>query len=214
MDGTDGSQNFVDSSLQAHSVTAKGSARISTAQSEFGGASGLFGGAGDYLSVADSSDWAFGSGDFTIDFWVRWNALPVSGQFQAFVGQSDANSNVVWMFTLYNNAGTYTFRFLQIPVSGGAMTIDITNTTTLSANTWYHIALVRSGNSWYMFKNGTQFGSTATEADPVTDHATSLTIGRWCTNYPRELNGWLDEFRISKGVARWTSNFTPPTAPY
>jgi hypothetical protein len=64
----------------AHAVTAYGSAQITTGQSKFGGASGLFHGSGDYLSTTDSDDWTFGSGDFTIDFWVRFNALPGSAQ--------------------------------------------------------------------------------------------------------------------------------------
>jgi len=211
MDGTDGSQNFVDSSLQAHSVTAKGSARISTAQSKFGGASGLFGGAGDYLSLADSSDWAFGSGDFTIDFWVRFNALPAASSNEYMLIQRADGANQ-WYFLLYNNAGTYQWIFQAL--TGGVSKMLITkNSPGLLVSTWYHVAVVRSGNSWYIFQGGTQCGTTDTDADGVDDYAATLTIGVHPTA-GRGLNGWLDELRISKGIARWTSNFTPPTAPY
>ena len=71
-DGTDGSTTFVDSSPSGKTVTAVGNAQIDTAQYKFGGASGLFDGNGDYLSVPDSDDWYFGTGDFTIDAWARF----------------------------------------------------------------------------------------------------------------------------------------------
>ena len=76
-------------------VTANGNARITTGQSEFGGASGLFDGSGDYLSTPDSADWYFGTGDFTIDFWVRFNALPGSGTIYGYVGQYTSLCNYI-----------------------------------------------------------------------------------------------------------------------
>ena len=211
MDGTDGSQTFVDSSLQAHSVTAQRSARISTAQSKFGGASGLFGGAGDYLSLADSSDWAFGSGDFTIDFWIRFNALPARGLVVGLYDQRDASQANYATFLLWNDAGTY--KYVWGVNTATVRVIQSIQATTLSTNTWYHVALVRSGNNWYIFQNGTQVGSTVSDADAVPDIKGTLLIGAYFgpAGY---LNGWFDEFRVSKGVARWTSNFIPPTAPY
>ena len=210
MDGTDGSQNFVDSSLQAHSVTAKGSARISTAQSKFGGASGLFNGAGDYLSIPDSLDWAFGTGDFTIDFWVRFNALPKSGNAQIFFGQVET-SNKQFFGCVYNNAGTYQLIFLVANPKIWDVNFN-RNSPGLSINTWYHIALVRSGNNWYWFQDGTQLGTAYSNGTAMPDSAANFLVG--ATDGVSWFNGWHDEFRVSKGIARWTSNFTPPTAPY
>jgi len=207
MDGTDGSQAFVDSSTEAHSVTAKGNTRISTAQSRFGGTSGRFGGADDYLSLADSADWAFGTGAFTIDFWVRFSALPAAGDCDVIVSQF-VDVNHWWELILYNNAGTYQWIFYQ-----SATLIDITRDTTISKDLWYHVALVRSGNSWYLFQDGSQLGATGTDSDSVVDLAGALEIGRRGDSI-YYLNGWLDELRVSKGIARWTSNFMPPTSSY
>jgi hypothetical protein len=64
-----------------------------------------------------------------------------------------------------------------------------------------------------VFKNGAQVGSTATWSGSIGDIAAPVQIGAYATNYDYS-NGWFDEFRVSKGIARWTSNFTPPTAPY
>jgi len=207
--GTDGLVLYgVDS---GKTVTAYGNAQIDTAQSKFSGASGLFDGAGDYLSLADSADWYFGTGDFTIDFWVRFNALPVSGGVQNIVCQF-IDSNNYWRFSLYNRAGTLEWHFLTR--SGGVDIIYVPENPTLLVNTWYHVALVRSGNSFYIFQDGTQLGTTDTDADSVPDLAATLKIAMLGALYEYYFNGWLDEVRISKGIARWTSNFTPPTASY
>jgi hypothetical protein len=209
MDGADGSQAFVDSSPQAHSITANGNARINTAQSKFGGASGLFGGSGDYLSSGDSADWYFATGDFTIDFWVRFNALPAARKVSPAIGQYvDANNN--WSIYLYNAAGTYSWYFDVW--TGGVNTVRLTSTTTVAANTWYHVAVARSGSNWYLFQDGSQLATTSSSAT-VNDFAGPLYIG-YSYFGGAYLNGWLDEVRVSKGVARWTSNFTPPGAPY
>ena len=215
MDGTDGSQVFVDSSPQARSITARGNAQIDTAQSEFGGASGLFDGNGDYLSLADSADWAFGSGDFTIDFWVRFAALPAAGTYMNLYSQAVGGNNH-FSIGVNNNAGTYRLYF--VGVTGGSTYFSLGNTArdtspNLTTGAWYHIALVRSGSSFYWFQNGSQLGATYTDSHSIPDYAAPVIIGCYSgvANY---FNGWLDEFRVSKGIARWTSNFTPPATPY
>jgi hypothetical protein len=207
-DGSDASTTFTDSELTPKTMTAVGNAQIDTAQSKFGGASGLFDGTGDYLTVPDSADWVLGTGDFTIDFWVRFNALPTNGNWVAFYEQDSGGSTRV-LFDIYNDAGTYQPDFLQ----GG--TDVFVNSSGLSTNTWYHIALVRSGNSIYFFQDGVQQGATQTFSDSISDWTSVLRIGH-DTNagHPSQLNGWLDEYRISVGIARWTANFTPPTAAY
>jgi hypothetical protein len=212
MDGTAGSQTFVDSSPQAHSITANGNARIDTAQSGFGGASGLFDGDGDYLSLADSDDWNFGSGAFTVDFWIRWNSLPAPNTWMEIYSQTVDDNNRIHL-TLNLNAQGTTQTLLFESSSGGSTVCTFGYNPTFAAGTWYHIAIVRSGNTWYIFENG-KLKATTTNSGTLPDLAASLFIGRYRTGDARDFNGWLDEFRISKGVARWTSNFTPPTAPY
>lgn len=211
-DGTDASTSFVEEGCSSASktISVNGNAQIDTAQSKFGGASGLFDGSGDYLTVADSADWAFGSGDFTQDLWVRFNALPASGSYQSFVAQN-VDANNYQEFYIANYSGTYALEFYSY--SGAVEVVYVTGDITPSINTWYHYAVTRSGNSWRVFADGTQVGATVTDSSSLPDFAASLTVGIIGTTTD-PFNGWLDEIRISKGIARWTSNFTPPSTPY
>lgn len=196
--GSDTSTTFTDSSSSSHTVTANGDAQIDTAQSKFGGASALFDGSGDYLSVPSSSDWAFGTGDFTVDFWVRFNST--SGAQHLF------------------NIGNYT-NFDIVKNDTGLFEVNINSTTPIStswnpsAGTWYHIAVVRSGNNLYAFVNGSQLGSTA-DVSGKTVSQDGLRVGARGNDANYTLNGWIDELRVSKGIARWTGSFTPPSAEY
>jgi hypothetical protein len=176
---------------------------------EFRGGSCLLDGSGDYLSIPDSTDWAFGTGDFTIDFWVRFNS--VASTAQIWHQNVDSTHYIGLEHTVA--AGPIHSWYFYV-VNGGA-TVNFKRTaTTHVTGTWYHVALVRSGTDWYFFEDGVQVGATLTgEADSVIDLASVAYIGSWAGT-ASYLNGWLDEFRVSKGVARWVSNFTPPTAPY
>ncbi|MFH1202244.1 MAG: RHS repeat-associated core domain-containing protein [Candidatus Omnitrophota bacterium] len=200
--GSDGSRNFIDAT--GKNVSVYGNAQIDTDQYQFGGASGLFDGNGDYLSLADSDDWSFGSEDFTIDFWVRFNALPSSGDGATILSQRE--STIRWYVTLWNRSGTYEWHFQTSDVSNS---IVVVKATTVAIDTWYHIAVVRDGNNFMIFQDGVQVGTTVASADSVPDVAGPLDIGTF-NRIDANLNGWLDELRISKGIARWTSNFTPP----
>lgn len=197
----------------AKAVTAYGNARISTAQSKFGGASGLLHGSGDYLSLADSADWVFGAGDFTIDFWVRFNALPASGSFAEIVTQRVDDNNRI-MFGLFNYAGTYIWSG-YFNNGGAALDISKFSSPNVTIGVWYHVAFVRSGNNFMTFQDGIQCGAPTVNAYTMPDVAAVLLIGAYNHAVPTYyLNGWLDEFRVSKGVARWTGSFTPPTGAY
>ncbi|MFA6270321.1 MAG: LamG domain-containing protein [Candidatus Paceibacterota bacterium] len=209
-DGDDASTTITDEA--GNTWTAEGGAQIDTAQSKFGGASLLLDGNGDYISTPDSDDWRLDDGDnsklWTIDFWVRFNS--VSG-YQALVAQLVNGSNN-WMIQ-YESTHELTF---QQRVSG-TRNVNIRNAWTPSTGQWYHVAVVKNGTSGYlMFVDGTQIGSTQTDTDTIGSFAGALNVGRsfQIDGAPSYLNGWIDEFRVSKGVARWTSNFTPPTSAY
>lgn len=209
-DGADGSTNFIDSSFSGKTITAVGNAQIDTAQYKFGGASALFDGNGDRLSVPDSDDWAFGSGNFTIDFWVRFNTFPAEGVRAMFYSQNDGAGNYM-QFMIGLNSGVKQMLFRAL-----ASGIDITTgwfNVTMNTATWYHIALVRTGNDFKIFQDGTQI-ITITDTDAMPNITANLVIGDWAGQTGYCLNGWIDEFRVSKGIARWTANFTPPTGPY
>ena len=208
-DGVDAATTFTDETGKA--VTANGNAQIDTAQKKFGTASGLFDGTGDYLSLADSDAWNFGSGDFTIDFWVRFNALPgTNTEMYLFEQRVDADNK--WRLNAYDSGGTK-YLYFRATLVGNA-SFEMAKQTTLATATWYHIAFVRTGSTWKFFQDGTQVGTDSTDANAMPDLAASLLIGSGAESGTTELNGWLDEVRISKGVARWTANFTPPTAAY
>lgn len=210
-DGTDTSPDFADTSVggSTHTVTANGNAQVDTAQKKFGTGALLLDGTGDYLSVPDSADWNFGSGDFTIDCWVRFNSLAVGNDAPFICGQYEDGDNY-WYLEAQSGSNALEFRVQDT----GTNTIAISGTwSSQTTATWYHVALSRSGSNFYMFIDGTLLSMTGTpDSSSVPDISGGLNIGVLTnSNY---LNGWIDEFRISKGVARWTSSFTPPTEAY
>jgi hypothetical protein len=194
-------------STLAHTMTAYGNAQIDTGQSKFG-ASGLFSGNGAYLSTPDSADWAFGSGDFTIDFWVRFSSTVNE---QLMLGQY-VDDNNRWFLSKGSDQRLYLYFKVGGVVKGYYL---MTSAWSVNANQWYHLTFERSGTTAYIFIDGAS--QTLTEGlafgtNDVGDLAAVLTVGKGSGSY--YLNGWLDEFRVSKGVARWTSNFTPPSSAY
>ena len=163
--------------------------------------------------MADSDDWNFGTGNFTIDCWVKFNAL-IDGYDQTFAAQYvDIYNN--WRCVYYPASKNIDFR-----VKIGNIFHEVMCGWTPSTNTWYHIAFVRDGTAsfanWKIFIDGVLQTNSYTTGSPdvsFPDFASALYIGQNGNN-DAYINGYLDEFRISKGIARWTSNFTPPSAPY
>ena len=201
-DGANGSTTIVDSSPTPKTVTAFGDAQISTAQSKFGGSSLAFDGSGDYVGIADSADFTFGSGNFTIEFWV----YPVDSIQRLIASHGNAAlPGTAWDFTR-SSYGPVLFNWYNTGISGSIQSPPITT------NAWAHVALVRNGNSFVLYANGIG-GSTATSSGPLYDPSSAVDIGR-LVGVGNAFNGYIDDLRITKGVARYTSNFTPPTAPF
>lgn len=204
--GSDGSTTITDETGKAW--TARGNAQIDTAQSVFGGASILFDGTGDSVDTPDHADWQLDGGsnsnEWTIDFRVRYNGAPAG--IKGLVEQRSNSSN---FWAIFNNFGNLTFQVK----SAGTDIVFISNAWSPSSVTWYHVAVVKQGTTGYkFFIDGTQIGSTQTDTSTIPDFGAVLSIGTQdAANY---MNGWMDEFRLSKGVARWTANFTPPIAEY
>ena len=199
-DGANGSTTITDNSLTPKTVTAFGNAQISTAQSKFGGASILFDGTVGYLDVGSNSEFGYGLSDFTIETWVYRN---VSSSLQII---TDQRAGVVTQLvpTLYINA-TSLFNYANggNRIAGGVV----------PASQWVHIALSRSGTSTKLFINGLQGGSTYADSNNYIDSPVRVG-GANDSSSVATLNGYLDDLRITKGVARYTANFTPPTAPF
>lgn len=187
------------------SVTFVGTAQLDTAQKKFGESSLLLDGNSDYVTVPDSADWNFGSDDFTIDFFTRFNST--SGN-QGFFGHLADEDNY---FVFYKLETVHKLLF-QAKIGGVQKAYYVMSSNwSPSADTWYHIALVRSGTSIKIFIDGvsqTLTESTAISTNDLGDVAATVHVGGSSNGYL--LNGWIDAVRISKGVAKWTSDFTPP----
>lgn len=209
-DGTDGSTSFPDSSLSPHTVTANGDAQVDTAIKKFGTGSGLLDGTGDYLSTPDVSDWDFGTGDFTIDFWVYRNGT--QNNFASLVSTMPTSGDG-WAVMI--GRPSFENKIAIVSTASGGLTFDLPGNGVIPDQTWTHIALVRDGNNLKVYINGTEDQTRDVTGYDYTNSTDELLIGRYYTNVDNYYaDGNMDEIRVSKGIARWTSNFTPPTSPY
>ena len=150
-----------------------------------------FDGTSDYLDIASSTDFAFGTGDFTIEVWVYLKSNSVGVIYSNEVANS---------LFLYLNSGN-----LVVRNYGTTNLFDLTGP---SLKTWTHIALSRSGTDLRLFFNGVQQGSTVTNSTNWTQNGTE--IGAY-NNGTQSLNGYMSNLRVIKGTALYTSNFTAPT---
>lgn len=207
--GADESVSFPDDSFAAptHIITAQGNAQVDTAQKVFGTGSALLDGVGDYLSIPDHIDWAFGDGNFTVDFWVRFKSFPT---YSNFYGQHVDSENFITLYTREVDKRIL-FNVKEGNVSKGYY---YSGNLGLVVDTWYHVALVRSGSNVYLFVDGVS--KSLTEATAITTQPNlAANLGVGYTGYVSDhLDGWIDEFRVSKGIARWTANFDVPTEEY
>lgn len=207
LDGADGSTAFADLSSRAHSISAPGSGvEIDTAQSVFGGASGLFpesNRAGSLL-VASSADFNFGSGAGTVEWWLR----PVT---------STGNSRVLFRHTpetgfsfdirINYPAGTIT---VLLGDDGGNSWLSSFVSSACAFDAWTHYALVKSGSTVTLYKNGVADGSASATISGVAV-AAGLHIGGINGDVTYGCQSWMDDIRITKGVAR-DAAFWPPTS--
>ena len=201
-DGSNGATSTTDSSNNNSTVTFVGTSQISTAQSKFGGSSMLLDGNSDYLTVTNSSFSTFNASGatLTIEFWVYFNSI--SGQQDCVMNYANSSGGLV---IRKNNSGNV----LSVNLSGDGA--DITGTNALSAGQWYHVALSGSSGSYKLFLNGTQEGSTYTGALGAGSSTYQIGAFYWSGSLYGPLNGYLDDMRFTAGLARYTSNFTPPT---
>jgi plastocyanin len=196
-----GNGEFSSTASTAKTAVTTGDAKLSTAQFKFGTASLLLDGTGDYISYPTNVNFGFGLGDFTIECFTRFDV--VNDNLGIFDFRAAAGSEVAPL--LYLNASG------RLVYQVGA-TARITGGNTLSVDTWYHVAVSRIGDQTKLFVNGVQEGSTYTDANDY-GSTKQLQIGS-IRNANYEFDGYIDEVRISKGIARYTSNFTAPTAAF
>ena len=216
MDGSNGSTTFTDNSSNTLTLVPYGNAQISTAQSKFGGASAYFDGTGDYLQV-NNPNTVIGSmaGDFTIECWIRWVTVPpgnASGNERQIIGQHNwpEGTSGNWWCMLGVSTGLYFYA-----AGGGSYTLVSSASFTWNASQWYHVAVSRSSNNTRIFIDGTQSGTTTSMTKALmADNVRPVTIGADVGGDKVAANAYIDDLRITKGVARYTANFTPPTVAF
>jgi len=197
-DGANGATTTSDLSNTNATVTFNGNSQISTAQSKFGGSSLYFDGtAGDNVTLPAGSAYQFGA-DFTIETWFYMNALNTySLLYSTWPGSGTGSLEIQIRSAISNKIRTWYN-------SGSAFD----SSTSLSTGQWYHLALTRSGTTVTYWLNGTSDG-TMTLSGQMGRDDTTVKIGADGSSYT--FNGYIDDMRVTNGVARYTSTFTPPT---
>jgi hypothetical protein len=208
MNGTNGSTTFTDSSSAVNTVTSNGGAVISTSEYKFLGSSGSFNGSSSYLSITPVSTGNLSTqSSFTLEYWLNASTIDTNPRN---VYNKDGNSGVNLdsyganilngTLNLYWRDTGGTFRgFTGVPVSTGQ---------------WYHVAWVRDNNASHkLFLDGV-LQETITTNLSIRDTNQRFQIGYFLNRANSYYDGYLQDFRLTKGVARYTSNFTPPTLPF
>lgn len=180
--------------------------QIDTETLKYGTGSIKFDGTGDRIRIPYSPEAYYGSQDFTIEVWV--NVPNVSGVKPLITYRSDTNSHYGFSISINNNKVD-----VAMSNSGSAWTIVSSSTETISANTWTHVAVVRNGSNIYTFINGVRDTLTTTYSGINYTYTVPVLIGisGESGNYVYYYTGYMDDFRITKGIARYTANFDPPT---
>ena len=213
MDVSEDSTTFTDSSSQSHLITPTGNANISTSRSKFGDASAYFDGNAQ-LSLEPSPGLALGAGDFTVEGWFFWDGN-VTGQsggnidglpWAQLIGSHYACASNDW-YVLMKSDGRF---FL-----GGGRS-EFRPRTMMPVESWTHLAFVKRNHELSMFINGSKDPETTLNYDDL-GSSYSMGIGSEPNNgcgTGGNFHGYIDEIRITKGLARYTSNFTPPSAAF
>lgn len=209
-DGTNASTTFTDNSPTPKTETVNGNAQISTTQSKYGGASMKFDGAGDYVTFADSADFALGTGDFTVECWFYEVA---TGAIRQIVGQHSTASTPNSSFLMLSDAGKVSFSAFY-----GSSAATVANAASHTVSAWHHVAGVRDGTNIRLYLDGVHIGAAAISTNTVNNSTLNLAIGTVMNDTTRDaggydFNGYIDDLRITNGVARYTGtgSFTPPT---
>ncbi len=190
-----------DSTLNLPALTKFGNVKISPLHAVIGSAI-VFNGTGDYIEIASSSDFDFLGNDYTIEFWFRTISI---GSFQTLISRS-GNETENFAFHLdITNIGEIMYQ------SGNGAQITIKSSTKVSANVWYHVAVTCSSGTTRLFLNGIAESSTNIPTSISSSEPVRIGYGRRNDTY---LNGYIDDLRFTKGVARYISSFIPAIIAY
>lgn len=188
--GSDGSTSMVDA--RSPTWTAAGDAQLSNAQSLSGGTSLRTQTTGTVISSSGNALGDFGTGDFCIECWVRFSDTGVN--------------RVLW--SRDNGFSVFGSNTSLVLYSGSSSLI--TASSAISTGTWIHVAVSRDSGTVRLFVNGVSAGSATFSSSMG---ASELRLSRYGPSASSFFNGYMEDFRVTKGQARYTSNFTPPTSP-
>ena len=177
-----------------------GNAQISTSVKKYGTGSLAFDGTGDYLTGKSNPIYAIGTANFTVEAWVYPTAF--SAYRAVFDTRTTLSNGGMDLGLASSSAGVWGL------YKGSAVTV-VQSSTNLTLNTWQHIAAVRSGSTVTLYLDGVSVGS-ATDAQDFTEQGCH--VGRTFDNYT--WSGYIDDLRVTRGYARYTTTFTPPTAAF
>jgi hypothetical protein len=219
-EGANGATSTEDDSIAHRAVSMVGTAQLSTTQKKFGSSSLLLDGDSDYVSLANSSDFDFGTGDFTIECWFYYDQA-TAPQYATIFDRGDGSGggfSPFWLAVLDDSG----LKLVCTCGTNGGQTnvINDYNLATITDNTWHHVAFTRHGSNFYVYLDGVSLsGAAQTDSDALSDHAYPVLIGargQWPTagyGVGSFWGGYIDESRITKSLCRYPSGttFTPST---
>jgi hypothetical protein len=184
-----------------------GNAQVSTSVVKYGSGSMYFDGTGDYLQAPASNLYDFGSGDFTIECWTRGNnSASTAGALLVGVVTSGGATTTNW--ALFKDAPTQGYIIFYASDGTTYQVNGIGGAATLNDGNWHHVAVTRANSVFRVFVDGIQTGTTATWTGSISSTARPLKVGY--NGSSEYLNGYIDDLRVTKGIARYIANFTPP----
>jgi len=185
-----------------------GDAQVSTTVAKWGTTSMKFDGTGDYLQLANPSpNVQLGSGNFTIEMWVYFSVVSATRVLNNYGYESGGTKS----FIIYYDSSTLHFGYSP----DGSSSTDVSlGAFVPSANTWYHVAIVRNGTTVTGYVDGTALSSPLTIGTNSINYPSNSGAFRIGTDATNSFNGYIDDYRLTKGYARYTANFTPPAAAF
>jgi hypothetical protein len=187
-----------------------GNAQISTSVKKYGNASMYFDGSGDYISAVTRPIYQFGSSNFTIEFWF-YQISRTAGEYDAIFRLNGAGTGFSADMYMTIGAGVSGYALAVGNNARNGWAVLLNPTGGLPAlGAWHHMAIVRNGSTWTVYLNGTSVG-TATYSGTVNTPSGPFQIG-WAGTSDSYWDGYIDDFRVTNGIARYITNFTPPTS--
>jgi len=190
---------IIDKSQTVQTLTLNGNVKSSTTQTKYLSSSMYFDGTDDYITVPAGNNLTnLGTDDFTVESWLYPNNTSWMIPWDFRSASDTDHIALFWSYT----TGKYTFY--------ENTSFRIAGSGTFSANEWHHVAVTRASGTCTLWVNGTSQGTATVNTNQNGDNL--LWLGRYYLSNAYDYNGYISDFRITKGLARYTSSFTPPTA--